>query len=84
MVLAAAGDAGPPTVGIVAGKKVGGAVDRNRAKRRLRAALREVPLAGDTIYVVIAEAEVVGADYRQLVGWLTSAVAQLKERKEKQ
>jgi len=78
VVLAVAGEAGMPRVGIVAGKRVGGAVARNRAKRRLRATLREVSLAEDTTYVVIADAEVVDADYRRLVGWLQSAVDQLR------
>lgn len=82
VVLAAAGEPGPPAVGIVAGKRVGGAVARNRAKRRLRAALREVRLAADTAYVVVAEPEVVDVDYRRLVRWLRDAVVELTERKE--
>lgn len=36
------GDGGPLRVGFTASKKVGNAVARNRAKRRLRAAAREV------------------------------------------
>lgn len=36
------GDEGPLRVGYTASKKVGNAVARNRAKRRLRAAAREV------------------------------------------
>ena len=39
-----AGEPGPARVGVVAGKRVGGAVVRNRVKRRLREALRrELP-----------------------------------------
>jgi ribonuclease P protein component len=34
----------PPRIGIVAGKPVGGAVERNRARRRIRAALCDVAL----------------------------------------
>lgn len=47
------GDAQPPRATVVAGRKLGGAVQRNRAKRRLRAALREVgaPCGADIVLV---------------------------------
>lgn len=82
VVLAAAGEAGPPTVGVVAGKRVGGAVARNRAKRRLRAAMAGVELKADTSYVVIADSEVVDVEYERLVKWLQRAVEKLPQRKE--
>lgn len=66
-------DHGKVAVGLVAGRSIGGAVQRNRVKRRLRHALREVVLAaGD--YVVIAAPEVAEVDYRELVSWLEDAV----------
>jgi ribonuclease P protein component len=61
-------------VGFVVGKKVGNAVARNRAKRRLREALRRVNLAPATTYVVIAERGVVDAPFTSLVLWLETAV----------
>ena len=52
---AAAGDS-VPRVGIICGKRVGGAVVRNRARRRLRAAVRsllpDIPPAWDILLVI--------------------------------
>lgn len=81
-MITSTGDAGPPKVGFVAGKRLGNAVERNRAKRRLRAAMAEVALNDDTVYLVIAGAAVAGADYRRLVGWLDAAVASGNEQPE--
>ena len=65
----------PPTeVGFVAGKKVGNAVARNRAKRRLREAVRRVCLAPSTTYVVIASKDVVDAPFPSIVECLDAAV----------
>ena len=77
VVRALAGEPGLPAVGVVAGKRVGGAVARNRAKRRLRAALCEVQLAADTVYVVTAAAGIEEVGYKELVGRLQRAVAKL-------
>ena len=66
---------GPPQVGIVANRRVGGAVQRNRAKRRLREAMRHVELEPGTGYIVQATADVLEAPFSQLVDWLTAAVA---------
>lgn len=52
---------GPFRYGITASRKVGGAVDRNRAKRRLRALLREIlpPFSQPGVdYVFIARKEI--------------------------
>ncbi|HLF26726.1 MAG TPA: ribonuclease P protein component [Anaerolineae bacterium] len=40
VVIAARGAAGPARIGVAAGKRVGGAVQRNRAKRLLREGVR--------------------------------------------
>lgn len=65
---------GLPLVGCVAGKQIGNAVARNRAKRRLREAVCRVPLRRDATYVVIAEAGVNDAEFGTLVEWLRDAV----------
>jgi len=57
---------GPFRYGITASRKVGGAVERNRAKRRIRALTREVlPLHGQPgmDYVLIARVEVLKRDF---------------------
>ncbi|MGE3336756.1 MAG: ribonuclease P protein component [Alphaproteobacteria bacterium] len=67
-------------VGFTASRKVGGAVARNRARRRLRAAVRDVlPDAGraGTDYVVIARAGTAARPYAALVDDLRAAIARL-------
>ena len=57
-------------VGLTVTKRVGHATERNRIKRRLRAALREAGLgeaASAADVVVIARRQVLSADYRLLV-----------------
>lgn len=73
-VVVAAGGAESPLVGIVAGHSVGGAVERNRAKRRLREALARAPLRGDRDYVVIAGREVLEVPFPDVVAWVIRAV----------
>jgi len=73
-VVQAPQEAAPTEVGFVAGKKVGNAVARNRAKRRLRAAVRRVRLAQGTTYIIVADRTVVDVPFATLVGWLESAV----------
>ena len=67
-------------VGFTASRKVGNAVVRNRAKRRLRAAAAEV-LARDgrqgTDYVLIARAGTGERPYVELVGDLAAALRQI-------
>jgi len=75
VLIVAPGLPGPPEVGVVAGRRVGNAVRRNRAKRRLRAALDTVSLRAETAYAVIASADVVDAPFDDIVRWLTQAVA---------
>ncbi len=69
------GERGLPQVGIVASRRVGGAVARNRAKRRLREALMRVGLKTDTAYVVIASSGVVTMRFDNLVSELGAAIA---------
>lgn len=68
-------------VGFTASKKVGNAVKRNRAKRRLRAAVREVMVdaaAPAHDYVVIARAETLLRPYDQLKQDLAGGLRRLK------
>jgi len=71
-------------VGFTASRKVGNAVMRNRAKRRLRAAAAEI-LARDgrkgTDYVLIARADTPSRPYRDLVGDLAGALRQVERRR---
>jgi ribonuclease P protein component len=55
-------------VGITAGKSIGGAVQRNRAKRRIRAAVRSIQpeIAPGWDIMLIARPAVITADYSQL------------------
>lgn len=73
---AAPGEPGAPRVAFVAGRAVGGAVRRNRAKRRLREALRGVPLRDGCDYVVVASGAVTEAPFEVLVGWVRAAMSE--------
>ena len=59
-------------VGLTVTKKVGGAVERNRIKRRLREALRTpgLPTLPDHDYVVVARRDALSAPFAGLVGEL--------------
>lgn len=72
-VFAASGESGAPRVAVVAGRAVGNAVRRNRAKRRLREALRHAPLREGREYVVVASASAVTAPFEALVAWVRAA-----------
>ena len=69
-VVTSSGPAGPAIVGFVAGKRVGSAVARNRAKRRMRAAVSRCGLKSDTVYVLIADRGVLTTDFERLVRWI--------------
>ena len=66
----------PPRVAVVAGKRLGGAVVRNRVKRRLRAAVQQVhariPAGIDLI--VMARAPLLDAEFDQIVVALTEVL----------
>lgn len=73
-VVGAKGADGETRVGLVVRKDVGNAVRRNRAKRRIRHAMREVSLEQSMDYVIIADGQVVDAPFGRLTGWLRHAV----------
>ena len=79
----AANDA-PFRVGYTASRKVGGAVERNRAKRRLRAVVQAVMpelAAPGNDYVVIARGATLTRDFAALKDDLRAALARLRMRK---
>jgi ribonuclease P protein component len=80
VVLAVDGASGPPQVGFVAGRRVGDAVERNRAKRRLREAMARVALRDGVTLLVIALPGVNGAAFSQLVNWLDDACRRSYDR----
>jgi ribonuclease P protein component len=70
----------PVRVGFTASRKVGNAVKRNRARRRLRAVAAEVLTKAEpgTDFVLIARAATVDRDYHALVGDLVAGLKRLK------
>ncbi len=71
------GDDRPPRLGLVASRKMGNAVARNRAKRRIREWFRRrqpPPPAGADI-VVIPRSGVTGASWPELCGQLDRSLA---------
>jgi ribonuclease P protein component len=70
----ATGRAEPSRLGVAVGRRVGGAVDRNRVKRRLRAAWRESGIPDGYEVVVRPSKEVLDAEFQNLVNHLKLAV----------
>jgi ribonuclease P protein component len=71
-------------VGFTASRKVGGAVERNRAKRRLRAAAEEVLAIGGKAahdYVLIARSETVRRPYALLKDDLQRALKRVGDKR---
>ncbi|MHC5654754.1 ribonuclease P protein component [Stappia sp.] len=68
-VLQAAPTPGPSRIGYTVTKKTGNAVERNRIRRRLRAAVREVANAArqDVSYVLVGRRGALSQDYGDLV-----------------
>ena len=67
-------------IGFTATKRIGGAVQRNRAKRRMREAARQVlPLIATpgTDYVIIARTGVITRDWTRLLDDVKSALLRL-------
>ena len=74
------GDTSSVRVGFTASRKVGSAVERNRARRRLRAAVAEVlPEAASpgTDYVVIARGGTLERGYAELLADLRAALVKV-------
>jgi ribonuclease P protein component len=70
---------GSGNVAVIAGKRVGGAVQRNRAKRVLRAAWAEVSsVAHDRDVVIVARAKIAAVSMRELVDELAGLVAEVE------
>ena len=68
-------------VGFTASRKVGNAVMRNRAKRRLRAAAAQIlPVQGSpgTDYVLIARGTTAGRPYAALIADLAAALRRVE------
>jgi len=67
-----------PRIGIITSRRVGGAVDRNRVRRRLREVIRALrpQIAPGWHIVMVARAAAVGADF----SWLRSEIHALARR----
>ncbi len=72
-------DGGEPRVGYAVPRRVGGAVDRNGVKRRLREAIarQDALLHGDTDYVLIARPGIAATVEAQGFDWLCEQVGEL-------
>ena len=74
-------DDDPVRVGYTVSKKVGNAVERNRVRRRLRAAVREaLERRPGRDYVVIGRRAALSRPWEALVGDLKSAADRLEQR----
>ncbi len=69
-------------MGVIAGRRVGTAVERNRARRRLREALAALPVPQGMDCVVVAAAEVNEVGFDRLQRWLTEAFEAITETEE--
>ncbi len=78
-VILAPAPPGPARIGFVAGGRVGGAVARNRAKRRLRAATAQVGVPRGVAGIVVASPEVNDAPFERLVDWVGDALGSVPE-----
>jgi ribonuclease P protein component len=75
------GDDDTARIAVVAGRKVGGAVERNRAKRRLRAALAATPLSSGTDIVVVARRPAVSVAFDRLSEQVDAVITKAGRRR---
>lgn len=76
-----------PGIGFTVSKKVGNAIARNRAKRRLRAVADQImptSAADDFDYVLIGRKETLDRDFDSLLSDLRDAVAGIERKHRKQ
>jgi ribonuclease P protein component len=73
---------GPPGLAFLAGRRVGGAVQRNRARRVLREAFRtsETDLAGIATLVLVATDLTARAPHTEIKAALDAALKQVSDR----
>jgi ribonuclease P protein component len=74
------GDGGPPRVGFTVSRKVGGAVERNRVRRRLREIVRLSAAAGFRVggdYVVVGRRAALALPFARLAADLAGALGRL-------
>ena len=64
----------PPRVAVVAGRAVGNAVQRNRVKRRLRAAVAALALRPGADYVIVGRAQALTSPWDELRAALARCV----------
>jgi len=77
VVVGLAGRSGAARLGLAVSAAAGGAVTRNRVKRRLRHAVRDLELQPGMDYVIIANREVAEAAYNRVRGWLGRALEEV-------
>lgn len=73
-------DAGPPRWTVSASRRVGSAAVRNRAKRRLRAVLRDIDLPAAMDLVLLARADAVSCPFGELREDVETLVGRARER----
>lgn len=71
---------GEPRRAVVASRKVGGAVARNRAKRRLREAIRAAGAPVDLDLVIVARATALSVPMTQLAAEVGELVERIRTR----
>jgi ribonuclease P protein component len=70
---------GPPRVAFAVGRRAGGAVARNRVRRRLREVARRSSLPGGD-WLIGAGPGAASASFAELSGWVSAAVSTLVGR----
>lgn len=73
-MVVAPGEPGVARFGLVVSRGSGGAVARNRIKRRLRHAIAGIQLKPGSDYVIIANRQVKDIPFTELASWLGRAV----------